>query len=89
MTRNAQLNAMCALRPHLKLQGRPEYRIPRGAKDIGDGYVLLRPCDQSVLIVEPSESAAIQAYLEVTQPTAWNDFVFPSDWEAAVCSFSL
>ncbi|KAG1829549.1 hypothetical protein F4604DRAFT_1671068 [Suillus subluteus] len=71
MTRNAQLNAMCVLYPHLKLQGRPEYRVPRGAKDMGDGpSTLPTPQDNISEQLEYSLPAPSQAVLQDTlQPT--------------------
>ncbi|KAG1890110.1 hypothetical protein F4604DRAFT_647685 [Suillus subluteus] len=71
MTRNAQLNAMCVLYPHLKLQGRPEYRVPRGAKDMGDGpSTLPTPQDNISEQLEYSLPTPSQAVLQDTlQPT--------------------
>ena len=43
---------------------KPENPIPHGAKDQGDGYVLLRAMDNAPRAVQPCESKVIRAYME-------------------------
>ena len=43
---------------------KPENPIPHGAKDQGDGYVLMRAMDTAPWAVRPCESKAIRAYME-------------------------
>ena len=55
-----QVNALKAMIPDLE----PDAKLPRGAKDIGDGYILLRARDEYAQKLRDPEAAAVKAYLE-------------------------
>ena len=58
----AQMNSILAMFPHLGLD-KPDL-LPRGAKDLGHEYVLLRPCEDVARQVTVFEANAILAYWE-------------------------
>lgn len=60
----AQLNSILAMFPHLKLRKDSMDSLPRGAKDLGQGYALLRACQKTVKPVEEAEASAILKYWE-------------------------
>ncbi|CDO72543.1 hypothetical protein BN946_scf184983.g26 [Trametes cinnabarina] len=57
--RRCQVNALKALIPSLV----EEPALPRGAYDLGEGYVLLRAFDSRQWAVPPAESLAIHSYM--------------------------
>ena len=57
-----QVNALKAMIPDLELD--TDNIIPRGAKDLGDGYVLLRAWDRTACQISSNEHQALQKYLE-------------------------
>jgi hypothetical protein len=59
-----QVNALKAMIPDLEFDA--ENTIPQGAKDLGDGYVLLRARDRTARQISSSECQALQKYLEET-----------------------
>ncbi|KII89767.1 hypothetical protein PLICRDRAFT_564772 [Plicaturopsis crispa FD-325 SS-3] len=59
--RRSQINALKAMIPDLEP---PDNVLPRGCKDIGGGFVLLRAKDTSLRLVRLPEGQAINAYLE-------------------------
>ncbi|KAJ6576383.1 hypothetical protein B0H10DRAFT_2236364 [Mycena sp. CBHHK59/15] len=59
--RLCQVNALKAMIPDIEP---PENPIPRGGKDLGGGYVLLRAMDTASRDVRPCEQKAIIAYLQ-------------------------
>lgn len=75
--RRSQVNALKAMIPDLEP---PENSVPRGAIDLGDGYLLLRAVDNCARPVRPCEAEAIREYIEdVTDNTAFAD-----DWSPSV-----
>lgn len=58
--RRCQVNALKAMIPDIEP---PEDRLPRGAKDLGDGFVLLTATDNTSRDVEQCEAKAISDYL--------------------------
>lgn len=58
--RRCQVNALKAMIPDIEP---PENPIPRGGRDLGDGYVLLRAMDNTSREVRPCEHTAIAAFL--------------------------
>ena len=61
--RRSRVNALKAMIPDLQPV---ENKIPRGGRDLGGGYVLLRARDETVTIIDGAEGNAIRAYLENT-----------------------
>jgi hypothetical protein len=59
--RRCQVNALKAMIPDIEP---PENPLPRGAKDLGDGYALLRAMDNISREVRPCEAKAIITYLQ-------------------------
>jgi hypothetical protein len=74
--RRCQVNALKNLIPDLEP---PENPLPRGAKDLGDGYALLRAMDNTSRQVREPEAKAIQVYLEGKGERVpcdnWNPFI--------------
>jgi hypothetical protein len=59
--RRSQVNALKAMIPDLE----PSCdKLPRGARDIGGGYVLLRARDDTPHLIEGAEATSIHAYME-------------------------
>jgi hypothetical protein len=56
----AQLNSIFAMFPNLDLDNNDSF--PRGAKDLGQGYVLLRMCQTVAKPVTDAEATAILRY---------------------------
>ena len=67
-----QVNMLKAMIPDLE---GPDNSIPRGAKDLGDGYILLRARDRTARQVDVAESQALRRYLQSTHnkdlPEGW------------------
>jgi len=59
---HAQLNSILAMFPYLNLS--KEESLPRGAKDLGQGYALLRACQTTAEVVTEAEAAVILRYWE-------------------------
>lgn len=57
--RRCQVNALKAMVPDLE---QPSEGIPRGAKDLGDGYILLRAREKNPSIVSGLEAIALRDY---------------------------
>ncbi|KAF9463667.1 hypothetical protein BDZ94DRAFT_1258256, partial [Collybia nuda] len=57
----AQLNSITAMLPDILLS---DESLPRGAKDLGDKYVLLRACEDTPKPVTTAEAVAIMDYWE-------------------------
>jgi hypothetical protein len=75
--RRCQVNALKNLIPDLEP---PENPLPRGSKDIGGGYILLRAMDNTSRQVREPEAKAIQVYLAgkgeiILSSDNWNPFV--------------
>ena len=60
----AQLNAILAMFPNVKLGIDSDDTFPRGAKDLGQGYALLCACQKMAKPVEEAEACAILRYWE-------------------------
>jgi hypothetical protein len=58
-----QINALKAMFPDLE---ESEDKIPRGAKDLGNGYVLLRAREETAKYIEDAECRALKLYLQDT-----------------------
>ena len=67
-----QVNMLKAMIPDLE---GPDNSIPRGTKDLGDGYILLRARDRTARQVDVAESQALRRYLQSTHnkdlPEGW------------------
>ena len=76
----AQLNSILAMFPHLNLD--KDDSIPRGAKDLGQGYVLLRTCQKTAKPATEAETNAILKY--------WEEMGWPNrdTWHRAVKRWS-
>lgn len=68
-----QVNALTAMIPDL---GPPSPSLPRGAIDLGQGYVLLRAQDRYNRDMHPEEAAALLHYLDGEGSSLNRD----SDW---------
>ncbi|KAI0323896.1 hypothetical protein GY45DRAFT_1375978 [Cubamyces sp. BRFM 1775] len=66
--RRCQENAIKALHPPLDRMRRKHGVLPRGALDLGDGYVLLRAMDRTSRPVPSAEAATIYDYLLMHEP---------------------
>lgn len=58
-----QVNALTAMIPDL---GPPPLSLPRGAIDLGQGYILLRAQDRYERLMHPQEAGALLRYLSNT-----------------------
>ncbi len=58
----AQLNSILVMFPQLNLDD--DVSLPRGAKDVSQGYALLRPCQNTAKPVTEPEASAIVRYWE-------------------------
>jgi hypothetical protein len=58
--RRCQVNALKAMIPNLE---EPQGSLPRGAQDVGDGYILLRAREKNASRMHGPEAAALRAYL--------------------------
>ncbi len=58
----AQLNSILVMFPHLNLN--KDDSLPQGAKDLGQGYALLRACQTTAEPVTEAEAVAILKYWE-------------------------
>ena len=76
-----QVNMLKAMIPDLE---GPDNSIPRGAKDLGDGYILLRARDRTMCQVDVAESQALRRYLQSTHnkdlPEGWAPKVLQWAW---------
>jgi hypothetical protein len=72
--RRCQVNALKAMIPDIE----PTQALPRGARDLGQGYVLLTAMDTARRTVRTCEAEAIRRYLE----QAGEDL--PQDWSPLV-----
>ncbi|KAF8059565.1 hypothetical protein FPV67DRAFT_1425563 [Lyophyllum atratum] len=60
----AEINALKLMVPKLDRHAGREGLVPRGGKDLGDGYVLLRAMDSCARSISVAEAEAFRAYLE-------------------------
>jgi hypothetical protein len=70
-----QINAIKAMIPDLQA---PTTTLPRGAKDLGGGFVLLRARDRTHRPIRDCETAALRTYLENTCSMSLEDNCSPS-----------
>lgn len=70
-----KVNAMKMLIPDLD---GPEFKIPRGAEVVGDGYVLLPASETVGSPGTPREMAALHAYIKTLNNTLLNSYNFSS-----------
>ncbi|KZP29720.1 hypothetical protein FIBSPDRAFT_815810 [Athelia psychrophila] len=75
--RRCQVNAIKAMIPDI--EPIPP-ALPRGARDLGDGYALLRAVDTIQRAVRPCESTAIRQYYLETEGSAVEGDVFVTRW---------
>jgi len=61
--RRARVNALKALIPDLDLEGSPHQPLPRGSKDLGDGFVLLRAREETAHPLRECEADALREIL--------------------------
>jgi hypothetical protein len=64
--RRARTNALYAMIPDLEVDKPSEPGLPRGAKDLGGGFVLLRARDRSPHTLRGCEADALRAFLRTT-----------------------
>jgi hypothetical protein len=72
--RRCQVNALKAMCPELDPD---QSRLPRGAIDLGGGYILLRAKDDTFHETSGASSAAIRTYMGRTTlvPSSWRPLV--------------
>lgn len=73
--RRCQINGLKAMIPDIEPVANP---LPRGAREVGDGYVLLRARDNASRGVRQCEADAIKLYMEHEREE------FSNDWEPDV-----
>ena len=56
---HAQTNSLIAMMPDILNQGDKSMILPRGSKDLGGGYVLLRACQPTAVNISDREATAI------------------------------
>jgi hypothetical protein len=71
-----QINALKAMIPDLDPS---PSTLPRGSKDLGDGYVLLRAKDNASRNIPNSEKSALNTYLKDT-----HNLSLPDDWHPSI-----
>jgi hypothetical protein len=67
--RRCQVNAMKAMFPALDTTDTEAQKSPRGSKDLGDGYVLLRARDEWLHKIDGDAAAAIRKFLKAQDAT--------------------
>ncbi|KAJ6498405.1 hypothetical protein C8R47DRAFT_971893 [Mycena vitilis] len=72
--RRAQVNALKSLIPDLE----PEPGLPRGADDLGGGYVLLTAKDEYNQVIRGAQGEALREYLEDLREESFPDNFYPS-----------
>lgn len=55
----AQTNSLLAMMPDILIPGDKSMTLPRGSKDLGGGYVLLRACQPTAVDISDREATAI------------------------------
>lgn len=66
--RRCQVNAVKAMAPHLDRTRLKAKTLPRGAEDLGDGYVLLRAMDRYRRKLPAAEARAFYDYFAIWMP---------------------
>jgi hypothetical protein len=82
----AQINALKAMLPKLDKDTQNEGKIPRGACDLGDNYVLLRAMDTCARAITDPQAAALQKYLDTDPDCNVEDI--PENWEPSAVRWS-
>ncbi|KAJ6494491.1 hypothetical protein C8R45DRAFT_1052932 [Mycena sanguinolenta] len=67
--RRSQVNALKAMFPQLDTHSAKEEKLPEQAKDLGDGFALLRARDEYPHTIDGARAAAIRAYLDAEDAT--------------------
>jgi hypothetical protein len=65
----ARVNALKAMIPDLDVDGTSEERLPRGSKDVGQGYILLRAREEEPHPLRDCERRALCDFLNIPQST--------------------
>jgi hypothetical protein len=65
--RRARANALMAMIPDLDLERTTKEALPRGSRDVGGGFVLLRPREEVPRALRDCEAAALREFLPTTQ----------------------
>ncbi|KAI0360033.1 hypothetical protein OH77DRAFT_1419420 [Trametes cingulata] len=79
--RRCQVNAIKAMIPALDRSQAKAHALPRGAEDIGDGFVLLRALDSCARKLLPSEAQAFYRYFQDAEPDFAAGFPSQDDFE--------
>jgi hypothetical protein len=66
-TRHVRANALVAMIPDLDLERTTKEALPRGSRDIGGGFILLRPREEAPHALRDCEAAALREFLPSTQ----------------------
>jgi len=64
--RRVHANALMAMMPDLDLERTTKEALPRSSRDVGGGYVLLRPREEAPRALRDCETAALQDFLPTT-----------------------
>ena len=74
--RRSQVSALKSMLPDL---GPDAHILPRGAVDLGSGYVLLRARDETKVVLRGKQADALRAFMNSeSQQTGWR---IPDNWE--------
>ena len=77
--RGLQQSQVSALRSMLPDLGPDAHSLPRGAVDLGSGYVLLRARDETKVILRGKQADALRAFMDAeSQQTGQR---IPDNWE--------
>ena len=77
--RRTQVNSLIAVCPELD---KPARKVPRGAVDLGDGIMLLRPQDASLPDLTPAETNLLRQAFQVESVLRWGRYSLPSGYIA-------
>jgi len=67
--RRAQVNALKAMIPQLDIGNSDEGRLPRGSRDLGEGFILLRARESDPSDLRDCEADALHNYLGIVSET--------------------
>jgi hypothetical protein len=82
----AEVNTLKAMLPELDRDMLKEGHIPRGGRDIGDNYVLLRAKDTCARQLDQAEADALTSYLH--RDPACGSNKIPDNWKASVVKWA-
>jgi len=60
-------NALVAMMPDLDLERTTKAALPCGSREVGGGFVLLRPCEKVLHALWDCEAVALQEFFPSTQ----------------------